>query len=76
MWFVVRLVVNFQSQFYDRAVAELAKARGEIEARDKIIEELRRQVVACMTERGALRATVRQSGLQWNPSDWGSQDDR
>jgi hypothetical protein len=76
LWIVARNIVSFQFKYADRYDARIAKLEGEVAARDKIIDELRVSLLVAQTERGALRATVRQHGIPWNPSDWGVRDDR
>jgi hypothetical protein len=74
LWFVIRLIVRFQRDFtdqYAKRIVELEARIGLLEA-DK--EQLQRQWIACATERGALRAVVRQHGIEWTPSDWGAID--
>ena len=76
LWIVARNVISFQFKYADRYDARIKHLEGEVAARDKIIDELRISLLVAQTERGALRATIRQHGIPWNPSDWGVRDDR
>jgi hypothetical protein len=72
LWFVVRLIVRFQRDFTDRYADRIIALEAKVEDLHEERELLRRQLVSCATERGALRAVVRQHGIQWNPDDWGN----
>lgn len=71
LWFVARLVVKFQSDFTDRYARRIGELEGRIKRLEEEREELRRTLLAIATERGALRAIVRQHGINWHPEDWG-----
>jgi hypothetical protein len=66
---------GYQHNITDAYVAENARLKGEIMARDQALDRCHRSLMSAQLERGALRALVRQNGLTWNPSDWGMQDD-
>lgn len=75
LWFVIRLIVKYQRDFTE----SYAKRIVDLDARIAVLEgekdRLGRQLLACATERGALRAMVRQAGIEWNPADWGERPD-
>lgn len=72
LWFVVRLIVRFQRDFTDRYATRIVELEARISVLEKDKQTLSRQLIACATERGALRAVVRQSGIEWRPEDWGA----
>ena len=69
LWFVVRLIVRFQRDFTDAYAARVVELERQV-------GQLNRQWIACATERGALRAVMRQHGIHWDPQDWGAIDER
>lgn len=71
LWFVVRLVIRFQREFLEAYAARIVRLETRIDVLEEEREELRRSLLTVATERGALRAVVRQHGIQWEPSDWG-----
>lgn len=86
LWFVVRLIYRFQRDFTDRYAAEIVALKAEnaaeiagLRARIDVVEaenrRLHRELIACVTERGMLRALVRHNGIEWNPADWGALPD-
>lgn len=75
LWFVVRLIVRFQRDFTDRYAARIVEQDARIDTLEEEIEDLKLRLIACATERGALRAIVRQHGIEWEPSHWGVADD-
>lgn len=75
LWFVVRLVTRFQRDFTDRYAARIVTLEAKVDVLERDKDALNRRLIACATERGALRALVRQAGLEWNPADWGAVPD-
>lgn len=75
LWFVIRLIVRFQRDFTDRYAARIAQQDARIDTLEAEVEDLKGRLVACATERGALRALVRQHGIQWDPTQWGISND-
>lgn len=70
LWWVVRLIWRFQRDVVDRYSVRIGELEGRVKVLEEEREQLRRTLIACATERGALRAMVRQHGIEWNPSDW------
>jgi hypothetical protein len=70
VWFVVRLIVRFQRDFTDRYAARIVEQDAHIDRLESENDDLKRRLIGCATERGALRAVVRQHGLEWDPTSW------
>jgi hypothetical protein len=75
LWFVVRMIIRFQEDFTNRYALRVAELEGRVAEQDKQIEQLRMLLMLAQLERGALRLTVKQAGIAWDPTDWGFQDD-
>jgi hypothetical protein len=71
LWFVIRLVVRYQRDFTNRYANRIVEQENHIEAMRAERHNLVQELIACQTERGALRATIRQAGIVWNPEDYG-----
>lgn len=76
---VARLLFRFQRDVmngYSKRIGELERQVNRLEGRLEEFqderEQLRRHLLACATERGALRAIVRQHGITPNWADWES----
>jgi hypothetical protein len=75
LWFVVRLIVRYQRDFTNRYALKIREQDKHIEILHEERRELTRRLIACQLERGALRATIRQAGLTWDPRDFGAIDE-
>lgn len=77
LWFVARLIWRFQRDVVDRYSERIDTLEGRVRTLEEKLEmsqdrldQAQRQLIACATERGALRAIVRQHGIEWHPEDW------
>lgn len=75
LWFVIRLVIRYQRDFTNRYALRLSENDVYIKELQVERSELRRRLIACQSERGALRATIRQQGIDWDPMDYGAIDE-
>jgi hypothetical protein len=76
LWFVIRLVVRYQRDFTNRYALRIIEQEKYIEEMRAERHGLHRDLIACQSERGALRAMVRQAGIKWNPEDYGAFHER
>jgi hypothetical protein len=75
LWFVVRLMIRYQRDFTESYAKRIVQLEDRVKALEADKDVLSRRLVACASERGALRAMVRQAGIEWNPADWGAVPD-
>lgn len=68
LWLVVRLVIRYQRDFTDRYAERLKQQDEQIATLRREVDDLKRRLISCHVERGAMLAVLRQNGIDWDPS--------
>ena len=67
---LARMFVQYQRDFTEQYRARMHVQDEQIAALRAEVDVLARRHRDCLSERQALRVTVRQAGISWNPDEW------